>query len=160
MFGFFKRRETLATRNRLKDNWAQVAQSHGWLLDRIDDDDPWFKKYWLDKELTIKSWADLFEGGKPAWPNVTMGMCIGNGEVRITHQSIMMGRGETKTYQELTGMDLKWHDEQIIETCEKLAVNYCLEIMQKDYSAYLDRGGLPSVVCESRIQMLDFLKAK
>lgn len=160
MFGFLKRRETLATINRLKDNWLQVAQSHGWLLDRIDDDDPLFKKYWLDKELTIKPWADLFEGGKPSWSNVTMDMSISNGGVRITHQSTMLGRGETKAYQEITGMDLKWHEEQIIETCEKLEVYHFLDIMQKDYQAYLERGGLPSIVFNSRIQMLDFLKAK
>tara|TARA_R110002072_G_scaffold125621_2_gene261864 strand:+ start:1134 stop:1301 length:168 start_codon:yes stop_codon:yes gene_type:complete len=55
MFGLFKRRETLAERNRDKDNWAQVVQSHGWLLDRIEDDDPWFKTYWLDKEITVKA---------------------------------------------------------------------------------------------------------
>lgn len=160
MFGFFKKKETVAERNKDKDHWAQIAQSHGWLLDQIDDDDPWFKTYWLEKDITVKAWAYLLAEGRPHWSKISMRMSISNLGVVINHNSTILGSGATKTWREnCAGSDLKDFEEDLLEDAESLPVLEYLKISQEEYQERVSRGELRSVVSEARIEMLKLIKA-
>jgi hypothetical protein len=162
VFGLFKRRETLAERNRDKDKWALVVQSHGWLLDRIEDDDPWFKTYWFDKEISVKEWVALFEDGKSDWSKISMTLSISNSGVYVSYHSTLLGIDieEKRWRRDFCGSDLKNFEEEILEFAAGLAVFQFLKIAQEDYQESLARGELRSIVAEDRIEMLNFLKAK
>ena len=162
MFGLFKRKETLAERNKDKDNWALVVQSHGWILDRIDDHDPWFKTYWLDKEITVKAWENLFEGGKSHWSKISMSMRISNMGVIVNHQSSMMGinDGQKQWKEDFYGSDIKDFEKEILDDAAELPVFEYLEIVQEHYQASRARGELRSLCAEEQLEMLNFLKEK
>lgn len=55
MFGIFKKKKSVAEINQEIDIKMQIAQSHGWLLDDIDDfPGPYHRNITMIKETPIK----------------------------------------------------------------------------------------------------------
>lgn len=167
MFGIFKKKKSIAEINQEIDIKMQIAQSHGWLLDDIDDfSGPYHRMITMIKETPIKQWSVLFEGGKSHWSEISKRMTISNDNVRVSYITPLMFDNEEKSFGEFfTGTELKDFEDQVLEDLLDIPLLQYLEIVEDDYEETLDRikngsGELRSLTVEKMLDMLNFLRAK
>ena len=129
VFSIFKKMKSIAKRNQIIDFKMQIAQSHGWLLDEIDDSDSFYRSIVMTKEILIKPYLVFFKGGRSQWSTIYMRLLISHDNVKCQYDYALSLYEVAGSYdlEHFTGTRLKKIEDSIAEIPLDLTLGWYLD---------------------------------
>ena len=113
MFKLFKPKPSWRQRHKVQDQYHQIANSHGYLLDGFDEvpKNPWSREIRFEKNLFLHDWNTELQGKDLIYEDVYFTLSIEIWSVRLNaYHKGMLGSHEFKD-DSFCGSSLKSYEE-------------------------------------------------